>query len=172
MAASTAPAAGSASPAALHTRAERELDELGQALRRLLSSVRRMRGRHIDFGGHEITYAEFELLLELFEHGALPAGELAAVSALTPATVTGMVDRLVLCGYVERTRSESDRRVVACELSGAAHSELQARKAAKRERLQDALADVAAADLRAATRVLELLCAHFDECPAPAPERA
>jgi DNA-binding MarR family transcriptional regulator len=42
-----------------------------------------------------------KLLIELYERGELPAGELAAAARLTPATVTQMLEHLADCGHVE-----------------------------------------------------------------------
>ncbi len=39
-----------------------------------------MRGRDTHLGGKELSNAQVELLSELYERGALPAGELAAAA--------------------------------------------------------------------------------------------
>ena len=88
-----------------------ELTELGEAFRRVFRNLSRLRGRDTHLGGSELSHAQFELLIELYERGALPAGELAA-AARRAATVTQMLDHLAECGHVERIRSETDRRVV------------------------------------------------------------
>jgi DNA-binding MarR family transcriptional regulator len=143
-----------------------ELEELGRALRRLLANVRRLRGRQARLGGQEISHAQFELLIELLERGRLPVGELAAVAQLTPATVTGMLDHLVVCGHVVRSRAEYDRRIVVCELTEQGRRELQAHRAVKQARWENALADVPEEDLRAATRVLSRASSVFEEAAA------
>jgi DNA-binding MarR family transcriptional regulator len=148
-----------------------ELEALGHAVRRLMSSMRRLRGHQLQLGAQQITYGQFELLLELSERGALPAGELAGAIGLTPATVTGMLDQLVACGYVCRTRSDSDRRVVACELTADGHSHLAAHRETKQRRWESALAGAPAADVRAATRVVEMLCGHCEDSLQSAAER-
>src|ERR1700689_2373561 len=94
-----------------------ELTELGMAFRRVFRSFSRLRGRDTHLGAGELSHAQFELLIELFERGALPAGELAAAARLTPATVTQMLDHLAEQGHVERVRSETDRRVVVSRLT-------------------------------------------------------
>ena len=72
-----------------------ELRELGRAFRRVFRTLNRMRGRDTHLCGGELSHAQFELLIELFERGELPAGELAAAAGLTPATVTQMLDQLI-----------------------------------------------------------------------------
>ncbi|HWX96567.1 MAG TPA: MarR family winged helix-turn-helix transcriptional regulator [Solirubrobacteraceae bacterium] len=139
--------------------------ELGQAFRRVFRTLNRLRGRDTHLGGQELSQAQFELLAELDERGELSAGELAAAARLTPATVTQMLDHLAACGHVERTRSETDRRVVVSRLTPDGRRRLQAKREAWRIRWDDALADVPVEDLEAATRVLERLGAMFEQAP-------
>jgi DNA-binding MarR family transcriptional regulator len=146
-----------------------QLRELGRAFRRVFRSVNRMRGRDTHLGGEELSHAQFELLIELLEHGELPAGELAAVASLTPATVTQMLDHLAESGHVERARSETDRRVVVSRLTPAGAVKIQARREAWQGRWEEALSGVDAEDLRAATRVLERLGAMFEEASPGVP---
>ncbi len=91
---------------------ERELTELGHAFRAVWRSLGSLRGREAHLGGGELSHAQFELLLELCEHGELSAGELASAARMAPGTVTQMLEHLALSGHVERARSRSDRRVV------------------------------------------------------------
>jgi DNA-binding MarR family transcriptional regulator len=140
-----------------------ELAELGSALRGMLASLRKLRGRQARLGGEEISHAQFELLIELLERGELSVGELAEAAQLTPATVTGMLDNLVDCGRVERKHSKQDRRVVVCALTVQGQGEIEALKASKQARWESALADLPAADLRAAARVLTRVGEMFEE---------
>jgi DNA-binding MarR family transcriptional regulator len=128
-----------------------------------------MRGRDTHLGGEALSHAQFELLIELFERGELPAGELAAAAGLTPATVTQMLDHLAESGHVERARSESDRRVVVSRLTPAGALKIEARRDEWRGRWEQALADVPAADLQAAARVLERLGAMYEEASPGGP---
>jgi MarR family transcriptional regulator, organic hydroperoxide resistance regulator len=143
-----------------------ELDELGKAFRRVIRSLGRLRGRDTHLGGSELSHAQFELLIELYERGELPAGELAAAARLTPATVTQMLEHLADCGHVERARSETDRRVVVSRLTAQGRRKIEAKRAAWQKRWQAALEGMEPAELRAATRVLERLSAVFEDAPA------
>lgn len=143
-----------------------ELDELGHAFRRAFRALNRLRGRDTHLGGAEISHAQFELLIELYEGGPLPAGELAAAARLTPASVTQMLDHLAACGHVERARSESDRRVVVSRLTAQGRRRIEAKRAAWQERWRQALHDLDPQELRAAARVLERLGAAFEDAPA------
>ncbi|WP_431045911.1 MarR family winged helix-turn-helix transcriptional regulator [Streptomyces sp. P1-3] len=54
--------------------------------------------------------------LDLLErHGALTAKDLAELSGLAPASVTGLVDRLENKGYVRRVKHPTDKRRVLVE---------------------------------------------------------
>lgn len=112
-----------------------------------------------------MSHAQFELLIELYERGELPAGELAAAARLTPATVTQMLEHLADCGHVERARSETDRRVVVSRLTAQGRRKIEAKRAAWQGRWQVALEGMEPAELRAATRVLECLSLVFEDAP-------
>ncbi len=140
-----------------------ELTALGLAFRHLFRAVSRMRGRDTHLTGGDISHAQFELLIELDERGELSAGELAAAARIAPASVTQMLDGLVETGHVERTRSETDRRVVLARLSPLGKARVAAKRAAWRERWERALGDVSPREMRAATKVMERLGAVFEE---------
>jgi MarR family transcriptional regulator, organic hydroperoxide resistance regulator len=142
---------------------EAYVTELGIAFRRVFRSFSRLRGRDTHLGAGELSHAQFELLIELFERGALPAGELAAAARLTPATVTQMLDHLAEQGHVERVRSETDRRVVVSRLTTQGRSAIEAKRAAWKSRWEQALAGIAVEDLSAATHVLERLGAMVED---------
>jgi DNA-binding MarR family transcriptional regulator len=142
-----------------------ELDELGKAFRRVFRSLNRLRGRDTHLGGSELSHAQFELLIELYERGELPAGELAVAARLTPATVTQMLEHLADCGHVERARSDTDRRVVVSRLTAQGRRQIEAKRAAWQERWQAALEGMGPTELHAATRVLERLSVAFEDAP-------
>jgi DNA-binding MarR family transcriptional regulator len=142
-----------------------ELNELGAAFRRVFRSLNRLRGRDTHLGGSELSHAQFELLIELDEHGELSAGDLATAARLAPATVTPMLDHLADSGHVERVRSETDRRVVVSRLTPQGRRKIEVKRAAWRSRWEVALEGVEKSDLEAATRVLELLGTSFEDAP-------
>jgi DNA-binding MarR family transcriptional regulator len=138
------------------------LTELGLAFRHVFRALNRLRGRDTHLAGGELSHAQFELLIELDERGALAAGELATAARLTPATVTQMLDHLAESGHVERLRSETDRRVVVSRLTAQGRAKILAKRAAWAGRWQAALGDVSERDLRAAARVLQRLGEMFE----------
>ncbi|MHB1807903.1 MAG: MarR family winged helix-turn-helix transcriptional regulator, partial [Solirubrobacteraceae bacterium] len=141
---------------------------LGGALRRTLRTISRRRGRDTHLGGSELSYAQFELLIELADRGELAGGELAAAAGLTPATVTQLLERLAESGHVERTRSERDRRVVVSRLSAKGRALVEAKREYWRGRWNRALADVTPAQMRTAASVLERLLIVFEAESEPA----
>jgi MarR family transcriptional regulator, organic hydroperoxide resistance regulator len=140
-----------------------ELAALGMAFRSVFRRLIRMRGRDTHLAGDELSHAQFELLIELDERGALPAGELATAAQLTPATVTQMLDHLAASGQVERVRSETDRRVVVSRLTEQGRGKIEAKRKRWQSRWEQVLSDVDAEELRVATRVLERLSAVFED---------
>jgi DNA-binding MarR family transcriptional regulator len=140
-----------------------ELTALGMAFRSVFRRLIRMRGRDTHLAGDELSHAQFELLIELDERGALPAGELATAAQLTPATVTQMLDQLAASGQVERVRSETDRRVVVSRLTEQGRGKIEAKRKRWQSRWEQVLSDVDAEELRVATRVLERLSAVFED---------
>jgi DNA-binding MarR family transcriptional regulator len=142
-----------------------ELTALGLAFRRVFRTLSRLRGRDTHLGGSELSHAQFELLIELDERGELSAGELALAARLAPGTVTQMLDHLAESGHVERVRSETDRRVVVSRLTTQGRRKIEAKRKAWQSRWEEALGGVEAEDLRAATRVLELLGTVFEDAP-------
>ena len=55
--------------------------------------------------------------LDWLADGPKTAGELARATALTPAATTALVDRLARKGFVERYRSDEDRRQVLVRMT-------------------------------------------------------
>jgi len=147
---------------------EAQVTDLGMAFRRVFRSLSRLRGRDTHLAGGELSHAQFELLIELHERGALSAGELAAAARLSPGTVTQMLDHLADCGHVERLRSQTDRRVVVSRLTEQGRAKIEAKHAAWKSRWDEALAGLGIEELRAATLVLERLGAMVEDVPAQA----
>jgi DNA-binding MarR family transcriptional regulator len=137
--------------------------ELAAAFRATVRGMIRLRGRDTHLGGHDLSYAQLELLVELYERGELPAGELAAAARLTPATVTQMLDNLAASGHVERLRSPNDKRVVVSRLTPEGRRLLIAKRRHWEQRWRSALQGVSERDLRAATKVLRRLQALYED---------
>jgi DNA-binding MarR family transcriptional regulator len=141
---------------------EAAVTELGTAFRRAFRSLRSLRGRDTH-RGDEIGHAQFELLIELYANGPMQAGELADAVEASAATVSGMLDGLSEAELVERTRSDSDRRIVVVKLTRRGRRKVEARKAVWQRRWQEALEGLDDEELRVAARVLERIHGIFCE---------
>jgi DNA-binding MarR family transcriptional regulator len=106
-------------------------------------------------------------LFGLAQRGECSASELAGLADVAPATATQMLDHLAAAGgFVERVRSERDRRIVFVSLT-ARGSELVATRRARYEAVWTReLAAFSLAELRAAAAVLERAGAVFVEMAA------
>ena len=134
--------------------------ELREAVMAFTAAQRRLRGRDMKAGG--LSFAQFHLLRRLAEAGECPASKLAAGADLTPASVTQALDHLAELGFVERVRSETDRRVVLNRLTPEGREVFAAKQAAFEERWKDALADLSADQLGQAAQVLRRMAEVLD----------
>jgi len=141
------------------------LTQLGEAFKGVMGAMRRLRGRDAQRPG-ELGFAQYRLLFGLSTGDHLSTGQLATVADLAPATVTQMLDGLVVMGLVERTRSDQDRRVVTCALTERGRELIAAKRALWEERWKQALAGFTSADLTTATAVLERLREVYDRLDA------
>jgi DNA-binding MarR family transcriptional regulator len=135
--------------------------EVLDAFSALTGAQRRLRGRDARQSG-ELSFAQLRLLTALEEEDGCPAGRLAERAAVTPATVTGMLDILEEAGIVTRERSASDRRVVIARLTDKGRELRERRRQEVRAVFAEALAALDPADLAAAPRVLRTI-AHVME---------
>lgn len=69
----------------------------------------------------DMTLSKTELLtlLQVDRNGEIIMSRIADYINIPMSTATGMVERLVKKGYIERTRSDSDRRIVTIRLTDA-----------------------------------------------------
>lgn len=68
-------------------------------------------------GSHGLTGPQMLCLREISQQGALTTGSLALAVALSPATLTGILDRLEMRGLVSRERRPEDKRRVLVSLT-------------------------------------------------------
>ncbi|MCM3630184.1 MarR family transcriptional regulator [Paenibacillus glycanilyticus] len=84
----------------------RELDDVFRKLRRLINA------EYNRFNVHGLGMTEGKMVIILAQHGPQKASAMAEWLRITSGAVTGISDRLIDLGYVERSRSEYDRRIV------------------------------------------------------------
>jgi DNA-binding MarR family transcriptional regulator len=136
--------------------------ELGASMKGLLAAIRRLRGRETR-RSDSLSDAQYTLVFALLEQDEIPAGELAALADLSPATATEMLEGLEAAGLVRRHRSQTDRRVVLTSLSERGHALARERHARLAPAWNAALAEFSDEELRTASAVLSRLRALFDE---------
>ena len=127
-----------------------------------MAAVRRLRGRDTH-RPEELSYAQYGLLFGLADRGELSASELAGLADVAPATATQMLDSLVAAGFVSRSRSERDRRIVLVSLTSGGRELVTARRARYEALWARALARFSEQELETATAVLDCARAIFDE---------
>ncbi|BEL05808.1 MarR family transcriptional regulator [Actinoplanes sichuanensis] len=66
-----------------------------------------------------IGWTAYTVLTHLETRDGQTAKEIATASAVTPSTLTGVVDTLERDGLIERRRSDTDRRVIRLHLTDA-----------------------------------------------------
>lgn len=136
-------------------------EDLRSALREMLAAQRRMRGREAQ--RHDaLSYSQSAVLRALTDGEAHSAGELAAASDLTPASMTKMLDGLAAAGLIERVRDEGDRRRLAVRITDAgraAHEDKDARILAAWDRV---LEGAETAEIEAMAVALRRIASLYD----------
>jgi DNA-binding MarR family transcriptional regulator len=141
------------------------VSEFGASFKAAMAAVRRLRGRDTHRPG-ELSYAQCSLLFGLAERGELSASELASRADVAPATATQMLDSLAAAGFVDRSRSERDRRIVLVSLTERGRELVVARRARYERLWARGLAEFSAQELETASVVLDRARAVFDEIAA------
>ncbi|GIF10642.1 MarR family winged helix-turn-helix transcriptional regulator [Actinoplanes teichomyceticus] len=95
---------------------EQALSEKEQLIAEIMGAQIRLQHLFADdrsdplFSSH-LTMSQLKILLLLARHGTLAGGELARMVGVGAATLSGMIDRLVVQELVTRTEDLHDRRV-------------------------------------------------------------
>jgi len=103
-------------------------------------------------GSHGLTGPQMLCLREIATRGALTTGALAKAIALSPATLTGILDRLEVRGLVSRERRPEDKRRVLVSLTPLGRQMSQELPSPLQERFGSRLTDLPA-DEQAAIRL-------------------
>jgi MarR family transcriptional regulator, organic hydroperoxide resistance regulator len=138
-------------------------EDVRQAFIELLGAERRGRARDQKCGPGELTQTQIRAMFKLDMAGEATAGDLAKAAELSPASVSAMLDHLERDGIVERSRSDSDRRVVVVSLTESGRALLAEKRERWRARGREALAGVSEKDLHAAADVMRRMAAMLDD---------
>ena len=72
-------------------------------------------------GGFGVTPTQFAALAKLHDAGRVSQIELGRLTAMDPATIWGVINRLAKQGYVGQSPAPNDGRLVMVELTDAGH---------------------------------------------------
>lgn len=95
--------------------------------------------------------------LSMIEDENTTLGDVARKLMVTPAVVTGLIDRLERRGYVRRINSTGDRRRVLLSLTDEGRAAAESAQTFLISELETALGKLSAEDLKALDRALKLL---------------
>ena len=137
-------------------------EQLGRAFKSAMVAVRRLRGRETHRPG-ALSNAQYGLLFSLATASEMSARDLAEAAALSPATVTQMLEGLEGHGLVTRLRSAEDRRVVLTALTERGREVVEQHRARVEPRWRAAMSEFTPRELATAAAVLTRLAQHFDE---------
>ncbi len=110
-----------------------------------------------------LTVPQYYVLNTLLDlNGRSSMGELSRRTLQVSATMTGIVDRLVRDGLVNRVRSDRDRRLVLVEITDTGRElVMQARDAAQNS-IDKVVKSLSAREQEAATKLADSLIAEFE----------
>ena len=92
-------------------------ENLSQMVARVMPRI--IQGVHLDFlAGRSITHTQFLVIVAVHSYGNCPMKSISKNMHVSMPTTTGIIDRLVKAGYVQRFHDPGDRRQVMVRLSG------------------------------------------------------
>ncbi|MBC7223330.1 MAG: MarR family transcriptional regulator [Anaerolineae bacterium] len=156
----------------MHPQTPDELEEIQRLFMELAWYERRHFAR--DLGELGLTMPQFVTLNVLQASGTpWPMGALAETVDQCSATMTGIVDRLVRLGLVERRRSDEDRRSVLVGLTREGEELLRRAKEHRHARMRRILAHFDPEDRKAIVHLLrkylQVLRLEEETSPVPPP---
>ena len=114
-------------------------------------------------GSHGLTGPQMLCLREIAEHGSLTTGALALAVALSPATLTGILDRLEVRGLVSRERRPEDKRRVLVSLTAVGRQMSQELPSPLQERFGARLTELPADEQAAIRKALDSVARMMEE---------
>ncbi len=130
-----------------------QVRKLDSILERLSRSMKTR--REVEATG--LTTTQLFVLRYLSLNENAKSSDIAKIAGLSPGAITQVCDELVRLGYVERTRSIEDRRVVFVRLTESGEARIKELLARRAVRLSQLLDKMGREDAAALTRLLERL---------------
>ena len=113
-------------------------------------------------GSHGLTGPQMLCLREIASRGALTTGSLALAVALSPATLTGILDRLEVRGLVSRERRPEDKRRVLVSLTPIGRQMSQELPSPLQDRFSERMTELSADDQAAIRMALASVAKMMD----------
>jgi len=105
-------------------------------------------------GPFGVTPRQFAALAKLDDLGSVSQNQLGRLTAMDPATISGVITRLIARGYVHQSSDPRDGRLVALGLTAAGSRAITAMKAVAAEVSQRTLAPLSAPEVDAFLKAL------------------
>lgn len=129
-----------------------DLDRIVESIIYLVTESRRL--TKDEAARYGVTATQLTVLKMLQEVGDLSLGALSKEIRAHNSTVTGIVDRMEVAGFVERVRSADDRRVWIIRLTAQGRKVAERAKVSPWDTLRHALAELSSADQEKLTAIL------------------
>lgn len=130
-----------------------ERDQAIDRLDAIFSRISRISRRQMP--DDTLTFGQFAVLRMLFQHGPMAMGTIAESLGISLAGATGIIDRLVNQGVVDRTRSREDRRVVWIDLSSEGRERMVGLQGERHQKMRDLLKPLQADEIETLVGLLE-----------------
>jgi DNA-binding MarR family transcriptional regulator len=110
-----------------------------------------------------MTMSQYRMLHRLHVKGPQKVSELAEFMDITSGGVTGVTDKLMVNGYVDRKRDEEDRRVVYIEITDKGKDMVQLMKERQGETISAFFETLPEEDLNHLNRIFTHVIDHIKE---------
>ena len=133
-----------------------QLESINRLIRQLIWQGHKQAMQTMEQLGLTVPQASVLFALES-NAGQASMSDLARMAQLSPATMTGIVDRLIAAEWVERTRDDHDRRIVWVRLTAAGQAKVAAIHATRMHNMERFTSDFSAAELEQLEQLLHQL---------------
>jgi DNA-binding MarR family transcriptional regulator len=110
-----------------------------------------------------LTIPQMKCLCYISRHGRINLSGLAAGIHVTPANVTGIIDRLVEQGLVDRIADNADRRVLWLSVTEKGEAMLSNLREGKAGRMRELLETLSDKELSVVSEAFDILAAAVDK---------
>ncbi|WP_178022945.1 MarR family transcriptional regulator [uncultured Paenibacillus sp.] len=113
-------------------------------------------------GEFNLSFPQYKMLYMLNASGTHTVSQLAEALGITSAAITGITDRLVTEGFVNRERGENDRRVVNISITDRGREIISQVTERQKEMLEGMFDQLQEEDLQHLRRIFGVVLANID----------